>query len=218
MGLAFFVGERRACRGSDERESVVCFTLSRGVYILFSLLALVFGVLFLLVAALSAFGIVAMLKANKRNLAYLEASEDEAPLQLDHLSGPLRRLVQDTRLLRISLEGPIRDVLAMRTGEFAQSAGADMEAFDSMLMNVTREVADWVEAAARLSEDDRARIEDLGVSTHRVQHLLDAEGGAFERRHLHRAGAPPLDARLQGLAAELTKLEQALQSTSRVYR
>ena len=176
------------------------------------------GVLFLLVAAFSAYGIYAMLRANRRNQQYLESSRDETPLQLDHLSGPLRRLVEDARLLRISLEGPIRDVLAMRTGDFRETAGTDMESFDSMLMNVTREVADWIEAADRLPSSDRSRLEDLGVGAQSIRHVLDSEGGAFERKHLNRPGAPPLDQRLEGLAKELSRFELALQTHDRVYR
>ncbi len=188
------------------------------MYVLFSLLVVVFGVLFLLVAAFSAFGIYAMLQADRRNQAYLRDSKDEAPLQLDHLSGALRRLAQDTRMLRVSLEGPIRDVKAMRTGEFTQTAGADLEAFDGMLMNLSREVAEWLEVAARLPETDRGRLEDLGVSPDRVAEMLAREGGAFERRHLKRPGAPALDERLAALAAELNKLELSLQAGGSVYR
>lgn len=188
---------------------------SRDVYALFSLLVVVFGVLFLFVAAFSAYGIYAMLRANQRNQAYLRESKTEAPLQLDHVSGPLRRLVEDARMLRVSLEGPIRDVQAMRTGE---TAGADLEAFDSMLMNLTREVAEWLESAARLPESDAATLVDLGVAPERVRDMLDREGGAFERRHLRRAGQPPLDARLKALAEELNRLELALQANRSVYR
>ena len=188
------------------------------MYALFSLLVVVFGVLFLLVAALSAYGIFAMLRANERNQAYLRDAKVEAPLQLDHLSGPLRRLAEDARVLRVSLEGPIRDVRAMRTGEFSETAGADLEAFDNMLMNVTREVAEWLDEAARLPEPDHVRLEDLGVAPSRVREMLEREGGSFERRHLKRAGQPPLDTRLGALAEELNKLELALQASHSVYR
>lgn len=188
------------------------------MYVLFSLLVIVFGVLFLLVAAFSAYGIYAMLRANERNQAYLRDATVEEPLQLDHVSAPLRRLAQDARMLRVSLEGPIRDVEAMRTGEFTQSAGTDLETFDTMLMNVSREVAEWLEAAARLPEVDAARLEDLGASPDRVREMLDREGGAFERRHLKRPGQPPLDDRLTALSAELNRLELALQATRSVYR
>ncbi len=188
------------------------------MYVLFSLLVVVFGVLFLLVAAFSAYGIYAMLRANQRNQAYLRESKVEEPLQLDHLSAPLRRLAEDARMLRVSLEGPIRDVRAMRTGEFTQTAGADMETFDTMLMNVTREVAEWLEAAARLPVADANRLDDLGNTPERVREMLDREGGAFERRHLKRPGQPPLDDRLTALAQELNKLELALQANRSVYR
>ena len=188
------------------------------MYALFSLLVVVFGVLFLLVAAFSAYGIYAMLRANQRNQAYLREAKTEMPLQLDHVSASLRRLVEDARMLRVSLEGPIRDVEAMRTGEFTQMAGADIDAFDSMLMNVSREVAEWLESAARLPEADAATLQDLGVAPNRVREMLDREGGAFERRHLKRAGQPPLDARLKALAEELNRLELALQTSRSVYR
>jgi hypothetical protein len=188
------------------------------VYVLFSLLVVVFGVLFLLVAAFSAYGIYAMLRANQRNQAYLRDAKVEEPLQLDHVSGPLRRLVEDARMLRVSLEGPIRDVTAMRTGEFSQTAGADVEAFDSMLMNITREVAEWLDAAARLPETDAGTLEDLGSTPTRVREMLDREGGAFERKHLKRPGQPPLDARLKALAEELNRFELALQANRSVYR
>jgi len=188
------------------------------VYALFSLLVVVFGVLFLLVAAFSAYGIYAMLRANQRNQAYLRDAKVEEPLALEHLSGPLRRLAEDARMLRVSLEGPIRDVRAMRTGEFSQTAGADIESFDTMLMNVTREVAEWLEEAARLPEVDRARLEDLGDAPVRVREMLDREGGSFERRHLKRTGQPPLDERLAALGAELNRLELALQANRSVYR
>ncbi len=176
------------------------------------------GVLFLLVAAFSAYGIYAMLRSNRRSQQYLESSREEAPLQLDHLSRPLRRLLEDTRLLRISLEGPIRDVVAIRTGEFHQTAGADTESFDNMLMDVTRQVVEWVETAERLGAAERSHLESLGVTPQGIRHVLDAEGGAFERRHLRRPGAPPLDQRLQGLSDELSRIELALQANGRVYR
>lgn len=191
---------------------------ARGLYVLFSFLVVVFGVLFLLVAAFSAYGIYAMLRANQRNQAYLRDAKVEEPLALDHLSTPLRRLAQDARMLRVSLEGPIRDVKAMRTGEFSQTAGADTESFDTMLMNLTREVAEWLEEAARLPETDRARLEDLGNAPVRVREMLEQEGGSFERRHLKRAGQPPLDDRLTAIGAELNRLELALQANRSVYR
>jgi hypothetical protein len=188
------------------------------VYALFSLLVVVSGVLFLLVTALSAYGMYAMLRAKQRNQASLREAADEAPLQLDHVSAPLRRLAEDARVLRVSLEGPIRDVHAMRTGEFTLTVGSDFEVFDAMLMNVTREVAEWLDMASRLSESDLAQLEDLGAPPGRVREMLDREGGSFERRHLKRNGEPPLDERLTALAGELAKLEVALQSNRSVYR
>lgn len=185
------------------------------MYALFSLLVVVFGVLFLLVAAFSAYGIYAMLRANQRNQAYLRDAKVEAPLQLDHLSAPLRRVAEDARMLRVSLEGPIRDVRAMRTG---QTTGVDTDAFDTMLMNVSREVAEWLEEVGRLSDGDAGRLEDLGDAPGRVRDMLAREGGAFERRHLKRPGQPPLDDRLTALAAVLGELELALQANRSVYR
>lgn len=177
-----------------------------------------FGFFFLFVAAWATYGIYYMLRANRRSQQYLEGGAAEAPLQLDHLSGQLRRLAEDTRLLRISLEAPIRDVNDLRIGDFHQTAGEDMESFDNMLMNVSRMLADWVRGVETLPEPDLNRLGDLGLTPDAVRSALSFEGGAFERRNLNRAGAPPLDERLRAISRELARFETNLQATQRVYR
>ena len=177
-----------------------------------------FGVFFLFVAGWAAYGIYYLLRTSKRNQRYLAAAKDDAPMQLDHLSASLRRLAQDTRLLRVSLEAPIRDIGDFRTGDFHQAAGEDLEGFDNMLMNVSRQLSDWITSVGRLPETDRHYLDDIGLSTAAVRRALDSEGGAFERRFVLRQGQPPMDKRLKGISAELQRFEDGLQVLPRVYR
>ncbi len=177
-----------------------------------------FGFFFLLVAAWAGYGIFHMLRSAERNRRYLAEGKEERPLQLDHLSLPLRRLAESTRMLRISLESPIRDIVEFRQGEFHQTAGEDLESLDNMLMNLSRELGDWVRSVELLPEVDRARLEDLGISADPIRRALDEEGGAFERRNLHVPGRPPLDRRLEHIRSELARFESALQLTSGPYR
>jgi hypothetical protein len=172
---------------------------------------------FLFVAAWIGFGIWRMSKSSERNRKYLREAKEEAPLQLAHLSVPLQRLAADTRLLRISLDSPIRDVEDFRLHEVTRTA-EDLEGFDAMLMNVSRALADWVNAIDRLPERDRTALRDLGVSPEPIRAALVAENWAFERRHIERLGQPPLDTRLRLLMNELVKAESALQASPRVYR
>ena len=188
------------------------------VSLLFSLLFLVMGFFFLFVAAWAAYGVYHMLRQGQRSKKYLAESKDDGPLQIEHLSRGLAKLVQDTRLLRISLEAPIRDVGELRQGEFTQRASEDMEGFDNMLMNVSRQVAEWVHTVERLDEGDRAALEQAGLSTAQVRAVLDSEGGAFERRNILQPGRPPLDQRLVAIATELGRFEAALQAAPQPYR
>ena len=187
------------------------------VSLLFSLLFAVLGSFFLFVAVLAGFGLFHMLRSSERSRRYLAEAKEDAPLQLDHLSAPLRRLAQDTRLLRISLDGPIREVGDYRRGEL-QAASGDIESFDAMLMDLSRQLADWVQTVERLDERDRNVLIDMGLGVDPIRAALDFEGGAFERRNLMRTGAPPMDQRLQSIVAELDRFEAGLQVAPRPYR
>jgi hypothetical protein len=208
---ALFLGPARCNNEGRKRGYAV-------VSLVFSLLFLVMGFFFLFVAAWAAYGVYRMLRSNQRSRLYLAAAKEDQPLRVDHLSRRLARLVEDTRLLRISLEAPIRDVNDLRRGEFAQSAGEDVEVIDTTLMNVSRQLADWVQTVETLDAHDRDTLVSVGLSADTVRAALDAEGGAFERRNLHPVGRPPLDQRLGGIVAELTRFERSLQATAQPYR
>lgn len=175
------------------------------------------GFFFLFVAAITGYGIFRVVRSSERDRKYLTEAKDEVPLQDDHLPMPLRHLLRDTRSLRISLEAPIRDVGEMRKGQLNATA-EDLESFDTMLMNVSRAVADWLVDVDRLPEQHRGAMHDLGADPGPIRGALEQEGFAFERKYLLRAGAPPLDDRLRAVMNELIKVEAALQRTQRVYR
>lgn len=170
----------------------------------------VLGFFFLLVAVWSGWGLVHMLRSGQKNQLYLRAANEEEPLRLDHLSPGLRRLAGETRLLRISLEAPVREVFELRQGELHQ----DLDALDNMLMDVTRQVVDWLDMVNDLSEPDRQTLQDLGVSAHHIRAALETEGLAFERRKLLLPNHLPLDQRLEAIVAELKRVETALQFVS----
>ena len=176
------------------------------------------GFLFLFVAGWAGYGVFRMLRTHERNRRYLQAARDEAPLQLEHLSAELRRFTEETRMLRISLEAPIRDVADFREGEFHQAASEDLDGFDNMLMNISRQLADWVATVDRLPEHERSTLERLGLSAEPIRTALDAEGWAFERRNMHRPGQAPMEVRLSNIVAELGRVETSLQLVPRPYR
>lgn len=175
------------------------------------------GFFFLFVAVFASYGIFRVVRTGQRERKYLQESKGDAPLAIEHLPRPLQEICREARFLRISLESPIRDVAEFRRGQL-NSTAEDVEAFDTMLMNVSRQVGDFLVGVDRLGERDHAELRDLGVSVEPIRQVLAAEGFAFERRRVDRPGAPPLDERLQAIRNELSKIEACLQGSPRGYR
>jgi hypothetical protein len=175
------------------------------------------GYFFLLLAGLAGLGLYRIRHSDGKRLKYLEEAQPEPPLQVAHLSSVLARFVEDTRLLRISLESPVRGVREFIDGDFDATA-EDVDGFDTMLMNVSRQLADWLLSSERLPESDRARMLDLGADPAKIRNALAREGGAFERRNLRMAGHPRMDTRLQHVLSELVAIETRLQTHERLYR
>ena len=73
--------------------------------------------LYLLLAGVAALGLLQTVRGQVRSRRYLDESPDENPLQLSHLSTKLQALARDTRALRLSLEGPLRDGKALEVEE-----------------------------------------------------------------------------------------------------
>lgn len=175
------------------------------------------GYFFLLVAAVAGLGLWRVSKSSGKSLKYLEETVREPPLQLAHLSGPLARVAEDTRLLRVSLESPVRAIREFIDGDFDATA-EDVDGFDTMLLNVTRQLAEWLTFVDRLPESERDRMMDMGADPARVRAALWAEGGAYERRNLRMRGQQRMDQRLQHVMSELQRIEECLQAPERVYR
>lgn len=175
------------------------------------------GYLFLIVAGWATYGIFRMLRSGRESQRYLVESREDVPLQTDHLSPPLARLVRDTRLLRISLEAPVRQVRELIVGDFESATSEDLDAFDNMLMTVSRQLAEWLQTVDRLPETDGAMLQDRGLSGEPVRNALLREGWSFDRKHLRGPGGT-LDQRIQQVIGELQRFETQLQASSRVYR
>ncbi len=175
------------------------------------------GFFFLVIALLSTYGIYRVVQTQARDRKYLQESKSDKPLELEHLPSSLQAIARDARSLRLLLESPVRDLAELRQGRLAATA-EDVEAFDTMLMNASREVGDFLVVVDRLGERERGALRDLGVSVEPIRQVLEAEGFSFERKRMLRAGMPPLDQRIEAIRQELAKIEAALQGSPRVYR
>ncbi len=169
-------------------------------------------VLYLLVAALAAIGLVQTIRTQARGRRYLESSPDEQPLQISHLTHSLQVLVRDTRALRLSLEGPLRD---LDEGASASLLG-DSDELQQRLHDAARELGEWLHDLERLARPDHDYVHDVGAEPERIRSLFESEGWSFERRR--QPGQPPLRDRLRALVDELKVFEERLQSPPNPYR
>jgi hypothetical protein len=168
-----------------------------------------------LVVLTAGYGVHRILAERRKMERYLRESSGEPPLQLSHLPRSLQKLAEDCRLLRISLDGPIRTVQEYRCGDIHRAAGEDLDAFDNMLMDVTRQLTDWVNGLDSLDDFSSKQLTARGIDTHLVRNMLDDEGWSFERRNLYRAARPPLDQRLKMIADALVRFERGLETAVR---
>ncbi len=175
------------------------------------------GYLFLIVAGWAAYGLYRMFRSGAETQRYLTESRGDAPLQVGHLSRPLARLAEDTRLLRISLEAPVLRIKELRAGDLDTSSTEDLDSFDNMLMDLSRQLAEWLQVIDRLPANDAAAMQDLGLSPEPLRNALIQEGWSFDRKNIRGPGGP-MDERLQRVMAELHRVETQLQSTHRIYR
>ncbi|NVB42681.1 hypothetical protein G6O69_32970 [Pseudenhygromyxa sp. WMMC2535] len=167
---------------------------------------------YLVVAAIAALGLFQTMRGQARSRRYLESSAEEHPLQLSHLPRGLQALARDTRALRLSLEGPLR--------ELAEGGGGAMfSEFDELqqrLRDAARELGDWVHEVERLSQTDAAYMRDVGAEPGRVRGLFEEEGWSLERKR--EAGQPALRVRLEAIVRELELFEERLQTPPDPYR
>jgi hypothetical protein len=175
------------------------------------------GYLFLIAAGWAAYGIYRMLRTGRESQRYLVEGPRDAPLQTEHLSPPLARLAQDTRLLRVSLEAPVRQVRELLVGDLDSARNEDLSAFDNMLMTTSRQLGDWLRVVDQLPATDATSLQDLGLSPEPVRNALIREGWTFDRKHLRGPGGP-MDQRILLVIAELQRFETQLQTPRRVYR
>ncbi len=168
------------------------------------------------VAVVSLLGVVRLAVAGVRSQRYLEGAAQDRPLALEHLTGPLRTLAQETRLLRVSLEAPVRATEEFLRGSVDRSAES-VESYDAMLMNATRQIADWAAQLRRLPRSDRERLRDLGVDVDDIEGRVERGEWAFDRWEMQRAGAQA-QVRLHGVMGTLARVEEALQVQRRLYR
>lgn len=167
---------------------------------------------YLLLAAVGLLGLLQTLRGQIRSRKYLAGSPEEPPLQLSHLSARLAALARDTRALRLSLEGPLRDGRRLDT----PIALAEFDEVQHMLSDAAREIGDWILEVERLGPNDCAYLHDVGAESATIRALFESEGWALERKR--KPGQVPLHVQLERLVRELTLFEERLQTPPDPYR
>jgi hypothetical protein len=175
------------------------------------------GYLFLIAAGWAVYGIYRMVRTGRESQRYLVEGPREAPLHTDHLTPPLARLAHETRILRVSLEAPVREIQELLIGDLDSARNEDLEGFDNMLLNISRQLGEWLRVIDQLPATDAASLQDLGLSPEPIREVLIREGWSFDRKHLRGPGGS-MDRRISQVMAELQRFETQLQATRRVYR
>jgi len=169
--------------------------------------------LYLVLAAFAAIGLLQTMRGQARGRRYLESSPEDSPLQISHLSRNLQALARDTRALRLSLEGPLRD---LSEGSAAAMLGQEFDEVQQRLHDAARELGDWVNEVDRLPVNDKAMMHDANADPSRVRALFEAEGWSLERKR--ERGQPPLRKQLGLIVRELELFEERLQTPPDPYR
>jgi hypothetical protein len=167
---------------------------------------------YLLLAALAALGLLQTMRGQIRSQKYLASHPDEHPLQLSHLSTKLQALARDTRALRLSLEGPLREPQRLDW----RATMADFDEVQQLLSDAAREIGDWLHELEQLGANDRAYLHDVGAESSSIRALFEAEGWSLER--YRKPGQPPLHKQLERLVRELASFEERLQTPPAPYR
>ncbi|MCA9686132.1 MAG: hypothetical protein KC457_28425, partial [Myxococcales bacterium] len=167
---------------------------------------------YLVIAGFAAIGLLQTMRGQARSRRYLEDSPEEQPLQLSHLSRALQDLARETRALRLSLEGPLRE---LNEGAGTPVLG-EFDELQQRLRDAARELGDWIHDIERLSQADRATMHDVGADPRRVRGLFEEEGWSLERKR--QPGQPPLRDRIEAIVRELQRFEERLQTPPDPYR
>lgn len=169
--------------------------------------------LYLLVAGLAALGLLQTVRGQARSRRYLESSPEDNPLQISHLSRNLQALARDTRALRLSLEGPLRE---LSEGAGRPVLGQEFDEVQQRLRDAARELGEWIHEVDRLPQNDQAYMHDVGASPDPVRALFEAEGWSLERKR--KSGQPSLRVVLERIVRELERFEERLQTPPDPYR
>jgi hypothetical protein len=167
------------------------------------------SVLFLLVAGAAGIGLVRTIRGQARDRRYLASEDDDAPLQVSHLSRPLQGLARETRALRLSFDGPLRDL------EAAVGPIVETEEIDVKLTSASRDLGDWIKLVDRLGHADQELLVDLGIQTSKIRTLFEEADWNLDRRTL---GARKLAEKIRSIARELGHIEEVLQRQHDPYR
>lgn len=164
-------------------------------------------------------------RANLRKELRALAEGTYTATTLEHLSPPLARLVEETRVLRLALEEPLQAVRAWLASDRSpwlarvdMSDGSDLDRaaeVDVALVNARRAVWDWLAALDELPERDRELLVDLGLSAGTVRASLEARDGFRRISTLPRQESARIEQMIAPLRTALERYEATLSAGTR---
>jgi hypothetical protein len=193
---------------------------------------LIYGVIMLMFAVSLRRPAKALIEARRQHANLqraLAASDEVGEDPFRHLTPPLARLAEETRVLRSLLEEPIQAALAWRSADDSPilskvdfGDGSDLDRcddFDVALVNARQAVWSWISAVAALPEADRMRLDELGLSDREARALLGGSDGLRRVSRKARQELARIEGQLRPLMSSLERFESGLaRSQGSIYR
>jgi len=150
----------------------------------------------------------------------LAAAEEDSSEPFAHLPPGLARLGQDTQVLTSLLQEPIQAAQAWYRSDNSPilskvdlGDGSDLDRcddYDLALVNARQAVWDWLSTIASLSEQDRATLDELGLSDNDARELLAARNAFSRISRTAKIELERLEAQVKPLLASLQYFEAGL--------
>ncbi len=119
-------------------------------------------------------------KQNARDRALEAAHDDAEALNTRNLSPKLARLAQQTRIVRLTLETPLRRYSAPVLSDTPWGRRTRCDEYDNALIDARRALWDWMHAFKHLDTRDLTRLQELGLSLAPFRAVL-YKRGVFDR-------------------------------------
>ncbi len=119
-------------------------------------------------------------KQHARDRALEAAHDDAEAINTRNLSPELARLAQQTRIVRLTLETPLRRYSAPVLSDTPWGRRTRCDEYDNALIDARRALWDWMHAFKHLEPRDLTRLQELGLSLAPFRAVL-YKRGVFDR-------------------------------------